>query len=314
MLTFVIRRFAFMALILVSVSFLTFLIVNVLPGDVANAILGDFATPEQTEALRQRLGLEQPVIVRYIDWVGGMLHGDFGVSLKTGAPVAPTLLSRLQNSLVLAALGLALAIPISIVLGVVSSVYRGSFVDRAITAVVVVVFALPEYVIALGLVLVFSIQMNLLPASSLVLPGQSVFNNPAALILPTVVVALGPLAYLSQVTRASMIAVLNSGYVRTAVLKGMPKRVVVVNHALRNALIPTLAEIGLTVGYSLGGLVVIESVFSYPGIGQLLVQAVQNRDIITLQGAVLIVAAAYSVGNLIADAGSVALNPKLRGR
>lgn len=312
MITFVVRRLAFMMLILVCVSFLTFLIVNVLPGDVANTILGDFATPEQVEALRQRLGLDQPVLYRYVEWAAGMVHGDFGLSLKSNQPIGPTLWGRLKNSLILASMGLAVAVPIGIALGVVAAVYKDSLLDRAITTSVVIIFALPEYVIGLALILVFSIQWNLLPANSLVLPGQSVFSNPLTLVLPTAVVALGMLAYLCQVTRASMIAALNSGYVRTAVLKGLYKRSVVVKHALRNAMIPTLAEIGLGFGYSLGGLVVIETVFSYPGIGQFLVQSIQNRDIPGLQAAVLVVAAAYSIGNLVADVGSLALNPKLR--
>lgn len=301
-----------MMLILASVSFLTFLIVNVLPGDVANTILGDFATPEQVEALRERLGLGQPVLVRYMDWVAGMLHGDFGVSLKTNLPIGPVLWTRLKNSLILAFFGMATAIPIGIALGVVAAVYKDSLLDRAITTTVVIIFALPEYVTALALILVFNIHWNLLPANSLVLPGQSVFANPLTLVLPISVVALGMLAYLSQVTRASMIAAINSGYVRTAILKGLAKRPIVVKHALRNAMIPTLAEIGLGFGYSLGGLVIIETVFSYPGIGQFLVQTIQNRDIAGLQAAVLVVAAAYSIGNLLADIGSLALNPKLR--
>lgn len=312
MITFIIRRLAFMILILASVSFLTFLIVNVLPGDVANTILGDFATPEQVEALRERLGLGQPVLVRYMDWVAGMLQGDFGVSLKTNLPIGPVLWTRLKNSLILAFFGMAAAIPAGIALGVVAAVYKDSLLDRAITTTVVIIFALPEYVTALALILVFNIHWNLLPANSLVLPGQSVFANPLTLVLPISVVALGMLAYLSQVTRASMIAAINSGYVRTAILKGLAKRPIVVKHALRNAMIPTLAEIGLGFGYSLGGLVIIETVFSYPGIGQFLVQTIQNRDIAGLQAAVLVVAAAYSIGNLLADIGSLALNPKLR--
>lgn len=313
MAAYILRRLAFMMLILVSVSFLTFVIVNVLPGDVANTILGDFATPDQVEALRLRLGLDQPILIRYLQWVGGILQGDFGVSVKSGQQIGPIIWSRLQNSLILSLLGLSVALPIAITLGVVAAVYRGSFIDRAIASVVVGIFALPEYVIALTLILIFSIYWPLLPANSLVLPGQSVFTNPLALVLPIAVITLVALAYLSQVTRASMIAVINSGYIRTAVLKGLPTWLILVKHALRNAMIPTLTEIGLTFGYCLGGLVVIETVFSYPGIGQLLVQSVQNRDIMMLQSAVLIVAAAYSIGSLMADVASMALNPKLRG-
>lgn len=312
MISLVSRRVAFIVLILFCVSILTFLIVNVLPGDVANAILGDLSTPDQLEAVRDRMGLDRPLIVRYLEWIGGMVHGDFGVSLKNAQPIGPILWARLQNSLLLAFLGLGVAVPVAVCLGVIAALRRNTVVDLGITTSVVVVFALPEYVTALALILIFSIHLDLLPGTSMVLPGQSVLGNPLALVLPVTVVALGLLAYLCQVTRASMIAVLNSGYVRTAVLKGLPRRSIVIRHALRNAMIPTLAEIGLGFGYTLGGLVVIESVFSYPGIGQLLVQAVQSRDVPTLQAAVLVVAVAYSLGNLLADIGSLSLNPRLR--
>lgn len=283
---FIVRRTVFIVIILLCVSLLTFLIVNVLPGDVANAILGDLATPETAEALREKLGLGQPVLVRYWDWISKILTGDFGVSLKSGRSIGPILADRLGNSLFLALLGLGVAIPISIFLGVIAAVYRGTFLDRAISALVVVTFSLPEYVTALCLILIFSIAWKLLPGNSFVLPGQSVLERPLALVLPVVVISLTMLAYLSQVTRASMISVLNSSYIRTAVLKGLSSRTVIVRHALRNAMIPTLAEIGLGFGYSLGGLVIVETVFSYPGIGQLLVQSVQSRDIPTLQASV----------------------------
>lgn len=306
------RRVVLLLAILLAVSFLTFVIIHVLPGDVANAILGELATPDQVEAVRERMGLNDPVLLRYWHWITAALQGDFGRSLSFDAPIAPVLFDRLGRSLVLALLSLGVAVPISIVLGTLAAVYRGSFIDRAITSAVVFFFATPEYVLALACILVFSVTWNILPGSSPVDPGTSIPSKPQALILPVGVIAIHMLAYLSQVNRASMIAALDLGYVRTAVLKGLPRRLVIFKHALRNAMLPTLVEIGLNFGYTLGGLVIVETVFSYAGIGQLLVMSVQTRDVPTIQATVLIVAAAYGVGSLLADIGSIILNPKLR--
>ena len=308
----ILRRCVLLAVTLFAVSVITFLIVNVLPGDVANAILGDLATPDQVASVRTRMGLDRPLVERYLEWAGGLLRGDFGVSLTHGRPIAPILFGRFGNSIILALISLAVAVPVSILLGVVAAVYQGSVIDRVISSAVVVAFSLPEYVLALGLILLFAMWIPILPGSSMIDPGASPLSRPAALVLPIAVIATHMLAYLSQVTRASMIATLGSGYVRTATLKGLPGWVVVARHALRNALLPTLAEIGMNFGYTLGGLVIVETVFSYAGIGQLVVMSVETRDVPTLQAAVLVVAAAYGIGNLLADIGSIALNPKLR--
>lgn len=308
----IVRRIVLMIVILFAVSFVTFLIVHVLPGDVANAILGDLATPDQVEVVRERMGLNEPVLLRYWHWITAFATGDFGTSLAYNTPIAPLVFGRLQNSIILALISLGVAIPLSVALGVFAAMYQGSVVDRAITGAVVLFFALPEYVLALMLILFFSIYLDVLPGSSLIPPGASVFANWRAIVLPVAVVAIGMLAYLSQVTRASMVAVLRTNYVRTAELKGLPGRIVVLKHALRNAMLPTLVEIGLNFGYTLGGLVIVETVFSYAGIGQLLMMSVQSRDIPTIQAVVIIIAAAYGIGNLIADVISIALNPKLR--
>ncbi len=308
----ILRRVALMMAILLAVSFITFLIVHVLPGDVANAILGDFATPDQVELVRQRMGLNEPVLLRYWNWVTAFVTGDFGISLAYNTAIAPMVFERLWNSLVLALISLGIAVPVSITLGVLAAFYQGSMIDRAITGAVVLFFALPEYVIALMLILFFSIWLGWLPGTSLIPPGGSVLGNLKSIILPVTVVAIGMLAYLSQVTRASMVAALRTNYVRTAELKGLPGHVVVVKHALRNAMLPALVEIGLNFGYTLGGLVIVETIFAYPGIGQLLIMAVQSRDIPTIQVVVIVIAAAYGIGNLIADVVSIALNPKLR--
>ncbi len=308
----ILRRCGLLLVVLFIVSVLTFGIVNVLPGDVANAILGDLGTPQQVEALRRSMGLDLPLLQRYESWIVALLHGDFGQSLQFGLPIAPMLFGRLANSAVLGAITLLIAVPVSVLLGVIAGVHEGRLADRVISGFAVVAFSLPEYVIGLLLILVFSIWFPLLPGSSLMDPGANPLARPATLVLPVAVLALGMLAYLSQITRAGMITAMQSAYVRTAVLKGLPGWVVVLKHALPNMLLPTISEIGMNFGYVLGGIVIVETLFSYAGIGQMMVNAVDHRDIPVVEAAVLVVAVAYGVGNLLADAASILLNPRLR--
>jgi len=308
----VLRRVLLLAVILWAVSVLTFAIVNILPGNVAHAVLGETATVDEIRAVEQRLGLDRPLFERYVVWVWAMLRGDFGTSLAFDVPVGPLLLARLYNSAILAALVLLASVPLALAVGVVSAVLQGSVLDRILSGFAVLSFALPEFVIGLVMILVFSIWFPILPGSSLIGPGENPLATPAALILPVAVLTLHQLAHLSQVTRASMIGVLDSNYVRSAELKGLPRVTVIVKHALRNALLPAVAEIGMNFGYVLGGLVIVETLFSYAGIGQLMVMSVSHRDVPTLQATVLVVAAAYGVGNLLADMASLLLSPQLR--
>lgn len=312
MLKLIARRLMLLIVILVAVSMLTFAIVNVLPGDVAVAILGETATPADVAALRTRLGLDQPLVQRYIVWMMAFVQGDFGTSLSFNQPVAPVLLGRLSNSIILAALVLIAVVPLSIGLGVVAAIYEGKAVDRIVSAASVVGYALPEFVIGLTLILLFSILYPILPGSSLIEPGASPLSRPSALVLPVVVLVIHQIAHLSQITRASTIKALGSHFVRTAVLKGLPRRRVIWRHAVPNAMSPVIAEIGMNFGYVLGGLVVVETLFSYSGIGQLMVMSVETRDIPTLQATVLLIAAAYGFGNLFADVATLYLNPRLR--
>lgn len=312
MLNLIARRLVLLTAILVAVSVLTFAIVNVLPGDVAVAILGETATPSDIAALRAKLGLDQPLVTRYVAWVVVFAQGDFGVSLSFNQPVAPVLLGRLSNSAILAAIVLVAVVPLSIVLGVVAAINAGRAVDRIVSAVSVVGYALPEFVIGLTLILVFSILYPILPGSSLMEPGANPLSRPSALVLPVTVLVLHQVAHLSQITRASTIKALGSNFVRTAVLKGLPRWRVIWRHAVPNALPPVIAEIGMNFGYVLGGLVVVETLFSYSGIGQLMVMSVETRDVPTLQATVLLIAAAYGIGNLLADVAALYLNPRLR--
>lgn len=308
----IIQRLVLLIVVVFIVSVLTFLIVSVLPGDVVNVVLGDVGTPEQVEILRERLGLNLPALERYQAWVGALLSGDLGTSIKSGLPIAPVMLGRLYNSAILGVITMIVAVPLSIVVGVVAAVRQGRLVDRVVTGFAIISFSLPEYVIGLLLILVLSIWIPIFPGTSLMEPNANPLSRPEALVLPVTVLTLGMLAYLSQFTRVGMISALNSPYVRTAILKGMPKWVVVFKHALPNVLLPTICEIGMIFGYVLGGIVVVETLFSYAGIGQMLVDAIAFRDITVIQASVLVVAVAYGLGNLLADVVSILLNPRLR--
>jgi peptide/nickel transport system permease protein len=271
------------------------------------------ATPGQVEAVRAKLGLDQPVIARYAAWMWGMLHGDLGRSLQYGYPIAPMLLARLGNSAILGVIILGIAAPLSVALGVLAALRPGRWLDRAISAFAVGAYALPEYIVGLLLIMVFSIWWPLLPGSSLMDPNENPLHRPDALVLPVAVMVVGMLAFISQITRASMIQAMASAYVRTAVLKGVPHWRVVLRHALPNVMAPIVTEIGMYFGYVIGGLVVVETLFSYAGLGQLMTNAVSYRDVPIIQAAVLLVAAAYGVGNLAADVAALLLNPRLRG-
>jgi peptide/nickel transport system permease protein len=310
---FILRRCLLLVLVLLAVSVLTFGIVNVLPGDVATAVLGDMATPQMVEAVRERMGLGAPLPERYFTWMIGVLHGDLGRSLQHGQAITPMLLGRLGNSAILGGITLAIAAPLSVLLGVLAALKPGGVMDRLISGFAVATHALPEYVIGLLAILVFSIWLPLLPGSSLMDPNENPLSRPDALILPIGVLVIGMLAIISQVTRAGMIQALASPYVRTATLKGLPRWKVVMKHALPNVLPPTVTEIGMYFGYVIGGLVVVETLFSYAGIGQMMTNAVSYRDIPTIQAGVLVVAAAYGIGNLCADVAALMLNPRLRG-
>ncbi|WP_159999230.1 ABC transporter permease [Roseomonas sp. 18066] len=309
---FILRRVALLAVVLLAVSVLTFAIVNVLPGDVATAVLGDMATPEQVTAVRAALGLDQPLAERYLRWLWAALQGDFGRSLQHGQAIAPMLSGRLGNSAILGLITLGIAAPLAVALGVVAALKPGGWLDKVIGAIAVGAYALPEYVIGLLFILAFSIWLPLLPGSSLMDPNENPFSRPEALVLPIAVLITGMLAFISQITRASMIQVMGSAYVRTAILKGVPRWRVVMKHALPNLLPPTIAEIGMYFGYVIGGLVVVETLFSYSGLGQMVTNAVSYRDVPVIQAVVLLVAAAYGIGNLIADVAALLMNPRLR--
>ncbi|MCW5849176.1 MAG: ABC transporter permease [Anaerolineae bacterium] len=312
MLAFLVRRLALVMVILVCVSVVVFAVTTVLPGDAASAILRNRATPERLAAVRARLKLDRPAPVRYVEWLGGIVRGDWGDSLIMNVPVRPLVLQRLRNTAVLAALALALAVPLGIGLGLLAALARNRWLDHTIRASILVAVSAPGFVTALALIVVFASWLHWLPSSSLIEPNANLWESVRFLILPTLTVALGLLAHITLMARSSMIEALRSDYVRTAILKGLPMRTVVLIHALPNALLPTMSVIALDVGYLMGGFVLVETIFAYPGLGALMVQAVGNRDVPLLQAVALLIAAFYALSNLAADLLYRVLNPRIR--
>jgi peptide/nickel transport system permease protein len=311
-LQFIIRRLLFMALTLFIVSIVIFAVTEVLPGDAARVILGPEATEESLAALRTRLGLDEPAYVRYFDWLFGAIQGDFGTSLRMNVAVGPLIMERLGNSLALAGIALLISVPLAITLGVIAGLRRGKPEDHAITIGTLAGVSMPEFVVGVVLIVIFASQWPILPPSSLMEPDTNPFTRPSILVLPAVTLLAVTLAHTTRMTRASMISVMNTDYVRTAILKGMPWRRVVVRHALPNALLPTITIVAINIGWMIGGLIVVETVFSYPGLGQLIINAIQNRDIPLMQAVALLVTFIYAFANLIADILYTVLNPRIR--
>jgi peptide/nickel transport system permease protein len=309
---FVIRRLLFSALVLLMVSVVVFAVVQVLPGDVASMILGTDATPEDVATMRENLGLNRPAYVRYVEWIGGAVRGDWGTSLRLNQPVAPLIMTRMGNSAVLAGLTLLIAVPLAIGLGVYAGLRQGRLPDRVIALVTLIGTSLPEFVWGNLLIIVFAFWLRWLPPSSLMDPGDPLFAQFKLLILPVATLTMVMLAYTSRMTRTSMIEVLERNFIRTARLKGIGERQVILRHALPNALLPTITIVAMNIGWLMGSLVVVETVFSFPGLGRMMVFAVSNRDVPMLQMTVLVTAGIYCLANLVADVLYAYLNPRVR--
>jgi peptide/nickel transport system permease protein len=309
---FLARRIALVLLTLWLVSLGVFVVSELLPGDVAVFILGQQATPENLAVLRTQLGLNQPAPLRYLTWLSGFLRGDWGRSLALQIPIADLVLSRAANSLVLAGLALIVTVPISVGLGLVAALRHGRAVDRAISLIGLSGLALPEFVSGVLLIVLFSLTLHIAPAAAQIPTGANPLSVLPALVLPALTLAVTLFAYISRMTRASAIDVLASDYVRAAVLKGLPMSKVIVRHVLRNALLPTVTVIGAQIGWLVGGLVVVEHLFGYPGLGDLLLFAALNKDIPLLEACVMIVASVYMLSNLAAEVLFGVLNPRIR--
>jgi peptide/nickel transport system permease protein len=312
MLRYTLRRLGFLLLTLLLTSLIVFLVTQALPGDVARVILGREASEAALAQLRQELGLDQPLPVQYVRWLGRFVAGDWGLSYSTDQPIRPLVLERFGNSMWLALLALALAVPLSVALGVLAGLNEEKAPDALISVGALSVVGLPEFVTGLVLIELFAFRWRLLPANSTIRAGAPWSETLPMLALPAIAATLVLLAYVTRLTRAGVIEELKQGYVRTAVLKGLPWRTVVIQHLLRNALLPTITVVAISFGWLISGLIVIENVFNYPGLGRLLTFAIDRRDLPLLQAITLITVLIFSLSNLIADLLYAYLNPRVR--
>jgi peptide/nickel transport system permease protein len=312
LLAFVLRRLAMLVATLFAVSVLIFTLTQVLPGDVATMILGMSATPEDLATLRRQMGLNRPAVIQYADWLAAVLGGDLGVSTRFKQPVTALLGDRLVHSAKLAGVGLLIAIPGGVLLGVVAGLRHGRITDHVLSAVTLFGAAMPEFVTGAVMILLFSTWLGWFPPFSAIEAGMGVWQQVHRLVLPAIALNLVILAYVLRMMRASMIQVMASPYVLAAVLKGLPRRTVIVRHALPTALGPTITVMALSIGWMFGGLVIVESMFGYPGLGRLLVFAMQNRDVPLIQAICLVVAAIFALANLLADVLHRVLDPRTR--
>jgi peptide/nickel transport system permease protein len=309
----IVRRILLGVLTLFLVSVVVFVATQILPGDAARAVLGRTATPQRLAALRAQLHLDRPAVTQYRIWLTGVISGNLGISLANARPVWELVSARIANSFVLLMLAGLIGVPLSVLLGASAAIRRDGPFDLILSTIALALAALPEFVVAIALIVLFAtVVFQWLPPVSLVPPGTSVFADPKILVLPTLTLVIAIFPYIFRMMRASMVEALESEYVEMARLKGIGRVALIFRHALPNAIAPTVQVIALTFAYLAGGVVVVEYVFGYPGIGQGLVNAVTDRDIPVVQFVVLLLAAFYVVMNIIADVISVLVTPKLR--
>ena len=289
-------------LTLLFVSIVIFFVTQAMPGDVAQVILGTNATPEKIEQVRKNLGLDQPVVVQYLNWLAGIFRGDWGKSLITQVPVGEILSIRLRNSLSLGIMALIIMLPLSLVIGVIAAQKKDRIFDKIFMGSSMVVNAVPEFVTGTVLITLFGTTVfRILPPVAMIPPDHMPWWHPAEMVLPVTTLVIGGIAYLARLVRISFIDVMNSEYIQTAQLKGLTTRRILYRHALPNALAPIIPAASLVAAFRIGGTVVVEYLFSYPGIGLSMVDAVNNRDLQLIQAVVLIIASGYFVFNFIAD-------------
>ncbi len=312
MLRLVVARVFTAALTLLLVSAVIFAMIEVLPGDVASRILGRDATQESLAQVRAQLNLNDPAIERYLEWLAGVVQGDFGLALTSKRPIVDILAPRIVNTLILSGIAFLLYLPLALVPALLQAVNRDRPIDHGFSTVTLVLLSTPDFLLSTLLLIAFVVLIPVLPATSLVEPTTSFVGWVRALILPSVTLAIVMAVYAVRMLRDNLIEVLEAEYIRMAELKGLSKRAVLLRHALPNALVPTLNVTALNLGYLIGGVVIVEKVFSYPGFGGLLVDSLQLRDIPLIEATVLIAAAVYVGANLLADVGAILLNPRLR--
>jgi len=310
--TYVLRRVGLALVTLWLLSVIVFFAGQVLPGDPGRAILGPLAAQSAVHALDTQLGVDRPLLTQYWSWITGLLHGDMGISYEFRSPVAPFVGAALVNSVKLAALAFIIVVPLSITGGVVAALRVGRATDRAISVTGLSAATLPEFVSGIVLIVIFAVELKWLPVSASAGAGASALSQLDHLILPAIPLVLVLFGYIARMARAGTIEALDSDYARTATLKGLKRSVVIRRHILRNSLLPTITVIATQTGYLVGGLVVVETLFNYQGIGKLIFTAATAKDFPMLEAGVLTIGVVYMVATLIADVLYTVLNPRLR--
>ena len=308
---YIIQRILSMIYVLFVVSIIVFFVTRILPGDAAVMRLGQNATEAALEALRARMGLDEPVWIQYGRWLLRAVTGEFGLSFRTGQPVGPMVLEALSRSLQLGGLALFFTLIIAVPLGIMAAVRRGRRIDLFVSTFSYIGSSIPEFVSATLLIMVFAEILGLLPSTGYVPLGEDVPGAFKYLILPAFSVSIILVSHISRMVRSELIDVLNTDYIRAAISRGITPKAVLLRHALPNALLPAITIVALDVGYLLGGIIVIENIFSIPGIGRGLLVAINNRDIPSIQAGVLIIAATYSFANFAADMIYTWLDPRI---
>ncbi|WP_027163793.1 ABC transporter permease [Mesorhizobium sp. WSM1293] len=306
------QRIALGIVLLLAVSVLIFAGTQILPGDVAQAILGQSATPESLANLREQLGLNDPAYIRYFRWLGGVVTGDLGTAMSSGQDIATSIKGRLWNTLFLAFWAAVVAVPLAIILGLIAVRYRNGWVDKLISGLALASTSFPEFFIGYVLVYFFAVKWQIFPGISTVYDGMPFGERMQAIALPATALTLVVLAHMMRMTRAAILNVMQSAYVETAELKGLSAFNVIRKHAFPNAIAPIINVVMLNLAYLIVGVVVVEVIFVYPGMGQYLVDHVTKRDVPVVQAVGLIFAAVYISLNIIADIGAIVANPRLR--
>ncbi|MEO7938403.1 MAG: ABC transporter permease [Burkholderiaceae bacterium] len=312
MLKLIVSRLGQGVITLFAVSVLIFICTQILPGDVASAVLGQGATPDALEAFRKELGLNQPAYVRYFNWLWGAVRGDLGVSMTNQRVIIDELMPRLQNTLFLAGYAALIAIPLSVGLGVMAAINEGKLVDKASNILTLITISIPEFFIGYLLIIFFVVNLGWFPSLATVFPGISFGERVYITTLPAVALTLLVAAHMLRMTRSSVLSVMSSPYIEMAFLKGAKRTRVIARHALPNAAAPIITVIALNLAYLVVGVVVLESVFVYPGIGQLMVDAVSKRDVPVIQACGLVFALVFVLLNTLADVAIILVNPRLR--
>lgn len=314
MVAYILKRLLAAVPVLFGLTVIVFLIMKLIPGDPATAILGSYATPENVARINSELGLDKPMLQQYLIWIGNVAHGDLGRSYSLNKPVVDEVLPRFASTLILAGTALVLSSILGLAAGIVSAVRQFGWADRIVTFVVLIGISTPSFFLGLLFILFFAVRVRLFPASGMyaIYGGGGFIDLLHHLVLPAITLAVVATGVIARLTRTSMLEVLRQDYIRTARAKGLPERKVIFKHAFKAALVSIIPVIGIQAGFVLGGAVYIETVFQWPGIGSMLVTAISTRDLLLVQGGVLVVAASYVLFNLAADVAQTLLDPRLR--